>query len=253
MDEEADRNGQENHSSDDPALSGLNVGTDTQPQNCQESPKPNQELPILHWEDLSLRIAELEKQEEEKMKNAESKDSPEQESHLAQWSHEKHHSLLRKHCQGEEDFGGCRFPFITSRFNAPKNLQLCFTNNSESDEEEDEGTSSRKSLCDTAGHGQCCAGLKQEVRAALSELRDKLWAEQKQQQQQVNHKDVNILRKMLSRSDLQTCSVLQLNALSASLNKDIQDLSSELVKHLVVRDHLRTKQDAMLLDVQDMT
>lgn len=33
----------------------------------------------------------------------------------------------------------------------------------------------------------------------------------------------------------------------------LTDLSSELVKHLVVRDNLRTTQDAMLLDVQDMT
>lgn len=31
------------------------------------------------------------------------------------------------------------------------------------------------------------------------------------------------------------------------------DLSSQLVAQLLVRDHLRTKQDAMLLDVQDMT
>ena len=30
-------------------------------------------------------------------------------------------------------------------------------------------------------------------------------------------------------------------------------LSSELVAHLLVRDQLRTKQDAMLLDVQDLT
>lgn len=31
------------------------------------------------------------------------------------------------------------------------------------------------------------------------------------------------------------------------------DLSSELVGHLLIRDQLRTKQDAMLLDVQDLT
>ncbi|XP_072515346.1 schwannomin-interacting protein 1 isoform X2 [Salminus brasiliensis] len=252
MEEEADSNGQEEHSRDDPALPGPKAEVETQLQHSQEPTTPDQDMPIMHWEDLSLRIAELEKQEEERRRRAESKGSAEQESELGQWSHVKQQSPLRKQWEDDDGFGGCRFPFITSRFNSPKNLQLCFVNNSDSEEEDDKETSSKKSPCDTAGHGRCCEGLKQEVRAALSELRDKLWAEQKQQQQP-SRSDMNIRRKTLSRSDLQTCSVLQLNALSASLNEDIQDLSSELVKHLVVRDHLRTKQDAMLLDVQDMT
>ncbi|XP_007236266.3 schwannomin-interacting protein 1 isoform X1 [Astyanax mexicanus] len=253
MEEEADSNGQEEHRTDDPALSGPKEKTETQLQHGQEPSTPDQDLPIMHWEDLSLRIAELEKQEEERRKRAESKSSAEQESELGQWSHVKQQSPLRKQWEDDDGFGGCRFPFITSRFTSPKNLQLCFVNNSDSEEEDDEGTSSKKGSRDTAGRGRCCAGLKQEVRAALSELRDKLWAELKQQQQQPSRSDLNIRRKMLSRSDLQTCSVLQLNALSASLSEDIQDLSSELVKHLVVRDNLRIKQDAMLLDVQDMT
>lgn len=144
----------------------------------------------------------------------------------------------------------CVFPSF--RFNSPKNLQLCFINNSESEEEDDEGASSKESSCEAEVHGSCSRGLKQEVKAALRTLRDKLWAEQKEKEQ-ATHSSMNIRRKILSLSDLQTCSLLQLNALRASLNEDIQDLSSELVKHLVVRDHLRTKQDALLLDVQDMT
>lgn len=251
MEEEVDSNGQEEHSTDDPALPGPKEEAETQLQHSQEPSTPDHDLPIMHWEDLSLRIAELEKQEEERRKRAESKSSEEQESELGQWSHVKQQSPLRKQWEDDDGFGGCRFPFITSRFTSPRNLQLCFVNNSDSEEEAGEGTSSKKGLRDTAGRGRCCAGLKQEVRAALSELRDKLWAELKQQQP--SRSDLNIRRKILSCSDLQTCSVLQLNALSASLNEDIQDLSSELVKHLVVRDNLRTKQDAMLLDVQDMT
>lgn len=144
----------------------------------------------------------------------------------------------------------CVFPSF--RFNSPKNLQLCFINNSESEEEDDEGASSKESSCEAEVRGSCSRGLKQEVKAALRTLRDKLWAEQKEKEQ-ATHSSMNIRRKILSLSDLQTCSLLQLNALRASLNEDIQDLSSELVKHLVVRDHLRTKQDALLLDVQDMT
>ncbi len=91
-------------------------------------------------------------------------------------------------------------------------------------------------------------------------------------------------------SDLQNLSVKDLNALCTSLSKAIQgtlhhvytvstyndhstltmmmslklnckhllhvstsDLSSELVGRLQVRDQLRTEQDAMLLEVQDLT
>ncbi len=34
--------------------------------------------------------------------------------------------------------------FTSFRFNSPKNLQLCFINNSESEEEDDEGASSKE-------------------------------------------------------------------------------------------------------------
>ncbi|XP_059401171.1 schwannomin-interacting protein 1-like isoform X3 [Carassius carassius] len=175
------------------------------------------------------------------------------------WTESKQHSLRRAPGADEDDYGPCRVPVITSRFNSPKNLQLCFINNSES--EDDEVASSKESSCEAEVRGSCSRGLKQEVKAALRALRDKLWAEQKEKENKVRqdhirqapHSNMSIRRKILSLSDLQTCSLLQLKALRASLNEDIQGLSSELVKHLVIRDHLQTKQDALLLDVQDMT
>ncbi|KAM9455880.1 schwannomin-interacting protein 1 isoform 3-T3 [Clarias gariepinus] len=238
--------GQEAQNADDPALPGASLVAHQEPRT------QDQDLPIMHWEDLSLRIAELEKQEEERRKKAESMALTEQEPVTGPWPHVKYQSLNRKQWEDTGDLGGHRFPCMTSRFNSPKNLQLCFINDSESDQEGDEGASFQEKPQESQSQRRHSAGLKEEVRAALSELRDKLWAEQRQQQQ-LSHKDVSFRRRKLSRSDLQTCSVLQLNALRRSLQEEIQDLSSELVKHLVVRDNLRTKQDAMLLDVQDMT
>ncbi|KAM9455879.1 schwannomin-interacting protein 1 isoform 2-T2 [Clarias gariepinus] len=265
--------GQEAQNADDPALPGASLVAHQEPRT------QDQDLPIMHWEDLSLRIAELEKQEEERRKKAESMALTEQEPVTGPWPHVKYQSLNRKQWEDTGDLGGHRFPCMTSRaagawslsqetlgtrqgtpwtgcqsiagFNSPKNLQLCFINDSESDQEGDEGASFQEKPQESQSQRRHSAGLKEEVRAALSELRDKLWAEQRQQQ--LSHKDVSFRRRKLSRSDLQTCSVLQLNALRRSLQEEIQDLSSELVKHLVVRDNLRTKQDAMLLDVQDMT
>ncbi len=42
--------------------------------------------------------------------------------------------------------------------------------------------------------------------------------------QEATHSSMNIRRKILSLNDLQTCSLLQLNALRASLNEDIQGI-----------------------------
>lgn len=57
--------GQEAQNADDPALPGASLVAHQEPRT------QDQDLPIMHWEDLSLRIAELEKQEEERRKKAE--------------------------------------------------------------------------------------------------------------------------------------------------------------------------------------
>ncbi|KAA0703925.1 IQCJ-SCHIP1 readthrough transcript protein [Triplophysa tibetana] len=247
MEEDPDSNRQNERTSDDP--SPCDQGTK---QHSQEAPLGDQDLPIMHWEDLSLRIAELERQEEERRKKAESLDLPERDRVLGSWTESKHHSLHREPWPDEEDYSPCRVPVVTPRFNSPKNLQLCFINNSESEGDDEEGASSKESSCEAEVRGSYSPGLKQEVRNALRSLRDNLLAEQKDTEQET-HNNISIRRKILSLTDLQTCSLLQLNALGSSLNEDIQDLSSELVKHLVIRDHLQTKQDALLLDVQDLT
>ncbi|TKS83416.1 Schwannomin-interacting protein 1 [Collichthys lucidus] len=118
--------------------------------------------------------------------------------------------------EDEEDF---------RRFHNHRNLQLCFINNSDS-EDEKEGGNPKVSMR--------TAGLKQEVAVALRTLRDKLLAEQKEKEHLAGSSSV-AKRKHLERWELQ------------------ESLSSELVAHLLVRDQLRTKQDAMLLDVQDLT
>ncbi|XP_055728119.1 schwannomin-interacting protein 1-like [Salvelinus fontinalis] len=214
-----------------------------------ESSEDDQDLPIMHWEDLSLRIAELEKQEEERRERAKSTSGSEQGSVSGGWSEERQGGLWRKdEWEDEEDYGRCRVTVVSSRFHNQKNLQLCYINNSES---EDEEGAVKEGSIGSGSYGYHPSGLKLEVRAALCALKNKLLAEQKEEHLACS--SVITKRKHLERCDLQTCSIQQLNSLRTSLNHDIHDLSSELVGHLLIRDQLRTKQDAMLLDVQDLT
>ncbi|XP_044226316.1 schwannomin-interacting protein 1-like [Thunnus albacares] len=202
-----------------------------------------QEPPIMHWEDLSQRIAELEKQEQERRERA--KRGAEErmgESGGAVWR-----GVWEEE---EEDFRRCRVAVVASRFHNHRNLQLCFINNSDS--EDDEEGADKKVSMGTVRNGCHAAGLKQEVATALRTLRDKLLAEQKEKEHLAGSSGV-AKRKHLERWELQERSVQQLSSLRTSLQQDVHALSSELVAHLLVRDQLRTKQDAMLLDVQDLT
>ncbi|KAJ7996053.1 hypothetical protein DPEC_G00233090 [Dallia pectoralis] len=217
------------------------------------SHEEDQDLPIMHWEDLSLRIAELEKQEEERRERAKSTSGSEQESVSGGWAEERQGGQWRRdEWEEQEDYARCRVTVVSSRFNHHKNLQLCYINNSESDEEEVESGADQKGPIEAGGHGNRPAGLKLEVRAALSALRNKLLAEENEKQC-LTCSSVVTKRKHLERSDMEVCSIQRLNSLRTSLSHGIHDLSSELVGHLLIRDQLRTKQDAMLLDVQDMT
>ncbi|XP_034540515.1 schwannomin-interacting protein 1 [Notolabrus celidotus] len=201
-----------------------------------------QDLPIMHWEDLSQRIAELEKQEQERRERSKRSGVRMGQSQGGVWGDVWE--------EEEEDFRKCRVAAVASRFHNHRNLQLCFINDSDSDEEE-EGTKNKVSM-GTGGNGYQAAGLKKEVVTALRTLRDKLLEEQKEKEHLADCSDV-AKRKHLERWELQECSEQQLSCLRATLQQEVHALSSELVAHLLVRDQLRTKQDAMLLDVQDLT
>ncbi|CAB1351419.1 unnamed protein product [Coregonus sp. 'balchen'] len=224
-------------------------------------------LPIMHWEALSLRIAELEKQEEEKReKKIKSSSVLERGKKLSASRPEERErgktlSMNRpgdreqgKNKESLEDGGeedcNSRVTALTSRLSNQMNLQLCFINDSGSEEEE-EDTGKKVSVKNSkmAGKNGPSVQVRQQpqfpappaakskssgFKAALSALRNKLRTEQKQESPACCNPLLKNRR--LDRSDLQAFN-----------------LSTELVVHLQTRDQLRTEQDAMLLEVQDMT
>lgn len=220
-------------------------------------------LPIMHWEALSLRIAELEKQEEERKEKSASES--ERGRVPLGWREERERGRRRETWEDGEEDCTSRVTALTSRLQTQTNLQLCFINNSESEEEEDEEENKSKKTSKVTGkrgtvvppqapptaNKSKSSGFKFEVKAALGALRDKLGMEQKQQRSVSS--DPLLKRRRLDRNDLQTYSIKELGALRNSLSQAVQDLSTELVGRLQTRDQLRTEQDAMLLEVQDMT
>ncbi|XP_061105857.1 schwannomin-interacting protein 1 isoform X1 [Conger conger] len=236
------------------------------------SSKDDSDLPIMHWEALSMRIAELEKQEEERKERLKSTAEVERGNVSVGWMEERDGGSWWEDVEADRSR---RITALTSRFHNQKNLQLCFINDSGSEDEEGEragGESSREAAARGRGPadqapppaaGQApppaaaeratqTRGLKLEVRAALSALRDKLWSEQKQKER-LACAATQVERRPLALSDLQALSLKELSSHRASLTQAIHDLSSELVNRLLTRDQLRTEQDAMLLDVEDMT
>lgn len=229
----------------------------------------NEGLPIMHWEALSLRIAELEKQEEErKEKNAKAGGSLDR-----GWMEDR--GRRAESWDDGDDACNSHVLALTSRLQTQMNLQLCFINNSESEEEEEkEEDVSKRDSTNTWGSAQVQKNPSQPsaksekstkssksgksekpkssrgFRNTLRNLRDRLRTDPKTLSSA--HKD-DAQRRHLERCDLQSLSIKEINKLSTSLRQTIQDLSSELVGLLQVRDQLRTEQDAMLLEVQDLT
>lgn len=226
-------------------------------------PEDDLGLPIMHWEDLGLRIAELEKQQEERRQREKDLDRL-----TVDWPDIRGLSNHRETYEDMEDDCNSRLTSLTSRLQSQMNLQLCFINNSESEEEEEEIEAKKEVTKQSSKSGSSqqlekergsssaspkktkSRGFKNDVRAALSVLRHKLRLEQKQT---IPPSEAVRERKHYERNDLKNFSLKELKALRTSLSKDIHDLSSELVGRLLTRDQLRTEQDAMLLEVQDMT
>ncbi|KAJ8266217.1 hypothetical protein GJAV_G00127850 [Gymnothorax javanicus] len=266
MEDEKERESERDEEKESDETEDFAQATEGAVLSCSEgTSNDDSDLPIMHWEALSKRIAELEKQEEERKEKLKTAAEVERGNVSVGWLEERDGGSWWEDVEADRSR---RISALTSRFHNQKNLQLCFINDSESEDEESEGRAGGQSSRAGVASGRGSAdqappsaaaeksrptrGLKMEVRATLSALRDKLWSEQKQKER-LACAATQVERKPLSLADLQALSIQELNSLRVSLTKAIHDLSSELVNRLLTRDQLRTEQDAMLLDVEDMT
>ncbi|XP_077400860.1 uncharacterized protein LOC144035208 isoform X1 [Vanacampus margaritifer] len=224
--------------------------TDKDSDHAQE-PRDELGLPIMHWEALSLRIAELEKQEEEKKdKIAKSgaaslergrapvscmgeQEGGERES----WEdgrrrHRRHHDRWdwqdqQDRCEDNGDVSA-----LGSRLQTQMNLQLCFINNSESDDEEEErereGGDASATLKGSVvvGHKTAAPPAKSEksksrgFRNTWRKLRERLRADHKP----ANPPGANppVRGRLLERGDVPKLSLRELRAQRSFLTQTVQ-------------------------------
>ncbi|XP_078284180.1 schwannomin-interacting protein 1-like isoform X3 [Rhinoraja longicauda] len=144
-----------------------------------------------------------------------------------------------------------------SRFHNRMNLQLCFINDSSSESDpEDEG---QRSPADPPPQGPvlsgCRGALEREARLGLALVRGQLEQEQRRRRESRNNglgPGVGVER-ALEHGDLLDMSLVHVQQLQVNILSQIHHFNGQLMELLESRDDLRTEQDAMLVEIGDLT
>ncbi|XP_039713382.1 schwannomin-interacting protein 1 isoform X5 [Pteropus medius] len=117
-------------------------------------------------------------------------------------------------------------PSLSSRLQSGMNLQICFVNDSGSDKDSDADDSKTETSLDTP----------------LSPMLPHM-----------PHISECLMKRSLKPTDLRDMTIGQLQVIVNDLHSQIESLNEELVQLLLIRDELHTEQDAMLVDIEDLT
>lgn len=182
---------------------------------------------------------------------------------------------------------------LSSRLQNGVNLQMCFVNDSSSDKDSDAEDSRTETSLDTplspmskqssslsdrdtgeedletedCEFWRVQRRLQEEARGALALARPmaRMQVEVERQIQlhrrspvadllpHLPHISESLMKRSLRPMDLRDMSLGQLQVITNDLHSQIQGLNEELVQLLLLRDELHVEQDAMLVDVEDLT
>ncbi|XP_066115143.1 schwannomin-interacting protein 1 isoform X1 [Saccopteryx bilineata] len=183
-------------------------------------------------------------------------------------------------------------PSLSSRLQSGMNLQICFVNDSGSDKDSDADDSKTETSLDTPlspmskqSSSYSDRDTTEEESESLDDMdfltrQKKLQAEAKMAlamakpmaRMQVEVEKQNrkkspvadllphmphisecLMKRSLKPADLRDMTVGQLQVIVNDLHSQIESLNEELVQLLLIRDELHTEQDAMLVDIEDLT
>ncbi|XP_061536773.1 schwannomin-interacting protein 1 isoform X1 [Phycodurus eques] len=183
-------------------------------------------------------------------------------------------------------------PSLSSRLQSGMNLQICFVNDSGSDKDSDADDSKTETSLDTplspmskqsSSYSERDATeddsesledmdflsrqkkLQAEAKLALAMAKPmaKMQVEVEKQNRKKSpvvdllphmpHISECLMKRSLKPTDLRDMTLGQLQVIVNDLHSQIESLNEELVQLLVVRDELHMEQDAMLVDIEDLT
>ncbi|XP_070609649.1 schwannomin-interacting protein 1 isoform X2 [Erythrolamprus reginae] len=258
--------------------------------NALKEPEP--QLPTMDWEALEKHLAGLQFQEQElrsQKSNYTSAQKNERESirqKLALGSFFDDGPGIYTSCSKSGK------PSLSSRLQSGMNLQICFVNDSGSDKDSDADDSKTETSLDTPlspmskqSSSYSDRDTTEEESESLDDMdfltrQKKLQAEAKMAlamakpmaKMQVEVEKQNrkkspvadllphmphisecLMKRSLKPADLRDMTIGQLQVIVNDLHSQIESLNEELVQLLLIRDELHTEQDAMLVDIEDLT
>uniref|UniRef100_A0A4W3JKW9 Schwannomin interacting protein 1 n=1 Tax=Callorhinchus milii TaxID=7868 RepID=A0A4W3JKW9_CALMI len=183
-------------------------------------------------------------------------------------------------------------PSLSSRLQSGMNLQICFVNDSGSDKDSDADDSKTETSLDTPLSPMSKQSssysdrdtteeeseslddmdfltrqkkLQAEAKMALAMAKPmaKMQVEVEKQNRKKSpvadllphmpHISENLMKRSLKPTDLRDMTIGQLQVIVNDLHSQIESLNEELVQLLLIRDELHMEQDAMLVDIEDLT
>ncbi|CAH2247406.1 Hypothetical predicted protein [Pelobates cultripes] len=183
-------------------------------------------------------------------------------------------------------------PSLSSRLQSGMNLQICFVNDSGSDKDSDADDSKTETSLDTPLSPMSKQSssysdrdtteeesesfedmdfisrqkkLQAEAKMALAMVKPmaKMQVEVEKQNRKKSpvadllphmpHISESLMKRSLKPSDLRDMTIGQLQVIVNDLHSQIESLNEELVQLLLIRDELHMEQDAMLVDIEDLT
>ncbi|TRZ09718.1 hypothetical protein HGM15179_017382 [Zosterops borbonicus] len=183
-------------------------------------------------------------------------------------------------------------PSLSSRLQSGMNLQICFVNDSSSDKDSDGDDSKTETSLDTPLSPMSKQSssysdrdtteedseslddmdflsrqkkLQAEAKMALAMAKPmaKMQVEVEKQNRKKSpvadllphmpHISECLMKRSLKPTDLRDMTIGQLQVIVNDLHSQIESLNEELVQLLLIRDELHTEQDAMLVDIEDLT
>ncbi|KAM4895460.1 IQCJ-SCHIP1 readthrough transcript protein isoform 1-T1 [Sylvia borin] len=280
-------------SSPDPRDDGMDLGSDAGSSRSSSESNSSKATPCSEGKSSpspsSLDLAALDSEEEEEEGEEEEAQKNERESirqKLALGSFFDDGPGLYTSCSKSGK------PSLSSRLQSGMNLQICFVNDSGSDKDSDGDDSKTETSLDTPlspmskqSSSYSDRDTTEEESESLEDMdflsrQKKLQAEAKMAlamakpmaKMQVEVEKQNrkkspvadllphlphisecLMKRSLKPSDLRDMTIGQLQVIVNDLHSQIESLNEELVQLLLIRDELHTEQDAMLVDIEDLT